>query len=100
MIGLILSFLIDVIDASPLDEISVVGVPAVAIAEGAIIYYTTKSKTLAVIGMLESAVPIVDVTPFATIAWIVRHGKLVGMILLVLLLAAIWLLRGWLGLPF
>jgi len=100
MIGLILSLLIDVIDASPLDEISVVGIPAVAIAEGAIIYYTTKSKTLAVMGMLESLVPIVDVTPFATISWIIRHGKLIGMILLALMLLAIWMLRGWIGLPF
>lgn len=100
MIGLIMSLLIDAIDASPIDELTVIGIPAVAIAEGAIIYYTTKSKTLAVIGMLESIIPIVDIIPFATISWIIRHKKLAGIIVLILLLAAIYLLRGWIGLRF
>lgn len=100
MIGLILSLIIDAIDASPLDEMTLIGVPAVAIAEGAIIYYTTRSKTLAVIGIMESVVPVVDVIPFATIAWVIRHGKPIGIVLLLVFLAAIYLLRGWIGLPF
>lgn len=100
MIGLVMSLLIDAIDASPLDELTLVGVPLVAIAEGGIIYYTTRSKTLAILGMAESIVPVVDIIPFATIAWVIRHGKMIGIALLILMLAAIYLLRGWIGLPF
>lgn len=96
MLQLLASVLIDAIDASPLDEISVVGIPAVAIAEGLVIYWVTKSKTLAIIGMLESIVPVVDVVPFATTSWIIRHKKAIGVVFLLLLLAIIYLL-GWFG---
>jgi|GEM_PF-1774895 len=98
MLQLLASVLIDAIDASPLDELSVVGIPAVAIAEGLIIYWTTKSKTLAVVGMMESVVPIVDIVPFATISWIIKHGKLIGVIFLLLLIVVMYLL-GWINLP-
>ncbi len=98
MLQLLASVLIDAIDTSPLDELSVVGIPAVAIAEGLIIYWTTKSKTLAAIGMVESVIPVVDVVPFATISWIIKNGKLIGIVLLVLLLTVLYLL-GWLRMP-
>ncbi|MBU4245534.1 MAG: hypothetical protein ABIF85_07100 [Nanoarchaeota archaeon] len=98
MLQLIASVLIDAIDASPIDELSVVGIPAVAIAEGLIIYWTTKSKALAVTGMLESVIPVVDIIPFATISWIIKHGKLIGIILLAVLIVVMYLL-GWLALP-
>ena len=100
MIQLLASIIIDAIDASPLDEMFVIGIPAVAIAEGLTIYWVTKSKTLAVIGMAESIVPVVDVVPFSTISWCIKHIKGIGIVILILMLAAIWLLRGWLGLPF
>ncbi len=99
MLQLLASVIIDAIDASPLDEISVVGIPAVAIAEGLIIYWTTKSKTLAVLGMMESVVPVVDVIPFATISWMIKNGKALLLIVLVLVIFALYLL-GWLKMPF
>lgn len=94
MLQLLASVFIDAIDASPLDEISVIGIPAVAIAEGLIIYWTTKSKSLAVIGMAESLIPVVDIVPFSTISWVIKHGKLIGIVFLVVLLAVLYLL-GW-----
>lgn len=99
MLQLIASVLIDAIDASPLDEVSVIGIPAVAIAEGLIIYWTTKSKALAILGMAESVVPGVDIIPFATISWMIKNGKLIGIIFLVLLLVIMYLI-GWINLPF
>lgn len=94
MFQLLASVLIDAIDASPLDELSVVGIPAIAIAEGLIIYWVTKSKTLAVIGMAESVIPVVDILPFATIAWIIQHRKMVGIAFLLVLIGTAYLL-GW-----
>ena len=75
MMSYLLPILIDVIDASPFEEMSVLGVPAVAIAEAAIIYYTTRSKTLASIGLIESLIPGVDIVPFATLSRIVGGKK-------------------------
>ncbi|MBW6451267.1 MAG: hypothetical protein K0B02_00870 [DPANN group archaeon] len=51
-----------------------IGIPAVAIVEGAIIYYYTGNKWLSIIGVVESSIPGVDVVPFATISKIVA-GK-------------------------
>lgn len=98
IIQLYLSVAIDAIDASPIDEMSVLGIPLVAIAEGLIIYWATKSKALAIIGMLESVIPGVDIIPFATISWAIKNRKMIGVLFLIVLLVVMYLL-GWIGMP-
>ncbi len=74
MLSYILPIAIDLIDASPFEETTLIGVPLVAIVEAGIIYYQTGNKWLALIGLAESIVPGVDVIPFATISKVIA-GK-------------------------
>ena len=111
MKGLIFSLFIDLLDASPIEEIllgfgvlpGVVAEIIVAGVESYVIWYTTRSKALATIGFIESVVPGVDVIPFSTIAWTIKHGKWIAIGLLIIFLLVLYFVLSWLGwlkLPF
>ncbi|NOQ37933.1 hypothetical protein GQ472_03510 [archaeon] len=75
MLSYILPIAIDLIDASPFEEMTLIGVPLVAIVEAGIIYHQTGNKYLAVIGLIESVIPGVDILPFATISKVIFGKK-------------------------
>ena len=75
MIGYLLPILIDVIDASPFEEMTLIGIPLVALVEAGLIYYQTGNKTLATIGLVESVIPGVDILPMATISKLIAGKK-------------------------
>ena len=75
MIGYLLPILIDLVDASPFEEMTLIGIPLVAIIEAGIIYHQTGNKTLATIGLVESVIPGVDILPMATISKLIAGKK-------------------------
>ena len=75
MIGYLLPILIDLVDASPFEEMTLIGIPLVALVEMGIIYHQTGNKTLATIGLVESIVPGVDILPMATISKLIAGKK-------------------------
>ncbi|NOR85582.1 hypothetical protein GQ473_05690 [archaeon] len=74
MLGYLVPILIDLIDASPFEEMTFIGIFLVALVEAGIIYHQTGNKMLAIIGFVESIVPGVDVLPMATISKLIA-GK-------------------------
>ena len=75
MIGYLLPILIDLVDASPFEEMTLIGISLVALVEAGIIYHQTGNKTLATIGLVESIVPGVDILPMATISKLIAGKK-------------------------
>ena len=75
MIGYLLPILIDLIDASPFEEMTLIGIPLVAIVEAGLIYNQTGNKTLATIGLVESIIPGVDILPMATFSKLIAGKK-------------------------
>ncbi len=68
MFSYLLPIAIDLIDASPFEETTLIGIPLVALVEAGVIYNQTGNKTLATIGFAESIVPGIDIIPMATIS--------------------------------
>ena len=75
MIGYLSPILIDLVDASPFEEMTLIGILLVALVEAGIIYHQTGNKTLTIIGFVESIIPGVDILPMATISKLIAGKK-------------------------